>query len=135
MSATLTVFRMCFFASFILLSLSCSFFFWSLFLSFCYQLFITKAILDSNNMVFVIYKKDQQKKTNPSFGWFHLSCNFDCFFFLCKGKYINGTTIVVDGGLWLSRPRHLPKEAVKQLSRTVEKRSRAAPVGVPHSKL
>lgn len=51
------------------------------------------------------------------------------------GKYINGTTIVVDGGLWLSRPRHLPKEAVKQLSRTVEKRSRAAPVGVPNSKL
>ncbi|XP_050107169.1 peroxisomal 2,4-dienoyl-CoA reductase [(3E)-enoyl-CoA-producing] [Malus sylvestris] len=51
------------------------------------------------------------------------------------GKFINGTVIVVDGGLWLSRPRHLPKEAVKQLSRTVEKRSRNAPVGVPSSKL
>ncbi|KAM1765265.1 hypothetical protein TB1_004320 [Malus domestica] len=51
------------------------------------------------------------------------------------GKFINGTVIVVDGGLWLSRPRHLPKEAVKQLSRTVEKRSRNAPVGVPISKL
>ncbi|KAL1814151.1 hypothetical protein ACET3Z_024216 [Daucus carota] len=51
------------------------------------------------------------------------------------GKYVNGTTLVVDGGLWLSRPRPLPKEAVKQLSRTVEKRSRAAPVGVPTSKL
>ncbi|KAK6934754.1 hypothetical protein RJ641_034909 [Dillenia turbinata] len=51
------------------------------------------------------------------------------------GKYINGTTLVVDGGLWLSRPRHFPKEAVKQLSREVEKRSRVAPVGVPTSKL
>ncbi|KAM7532395.1 hypothetical protein LguiB_035805 [Lonicera macranthoides] len=51
------------------------------------------------------------------------------------GKYINGTTIVVDGGLWLSRPRHLPKEEVKQLSRLVERRSKATPVGVPASKL
>ncbi|KAL7241487.1 hypothetical protein ACSBR1_014142 [Camellia fascicularis] len=51
------------------------------------------------------------------------------------GKYINGTTLVVDGGLWLSRPRHLPKEAVKQLSRVVETRSRNAPVGIPKSKL
>ncbi|XP_059666716.1 peroxisomal 2,4-dienoyl-CoA reductase [(3E)-enoyl-CoA-producing]-like [Cornus florida] len=51
------------------------------------------------------------------------------------GKYINGTTMIVDGGLWLSRPRHLPKEAVKQLSRAVEKKSRDAPVGVPTSKL
>ncbi|KAL6975016.1 2,4-dienoyl-CoA reductase [(2E)-enoyl-CoA-producing] [Sarracenia purpurea var. burkii] len=51
------------------------------------------------------------------------------------GKYINGTTLVVDGGLWLSQLRHLPKEAVKELSRTVERRSRDAPVGVPTSKL
>ncbi|KDP25070.1 hypothetical protein JCGZ_22605 [Jatropha curcas] len=51
------------------------------------------------------------------------------------GKYVNGTTVIVDGGLWLSRPRHLPKEGVKQLSQTVEKRSRASPVGVPSSKL
>ena len=43
--------------------------------------------------------------------------------------------MIVDGGLWLSRPRHLPKEAVKQLSRAVEKRSRDKPVGVPTSKL
>ena len=56
-------------------------------------------------------------------------------FIFGEGKYVNGTTLVVDGGLWLSRPRPLPKEAVKQLSRTVEKRSRAAPVGVPTSKL
>ncbi|KAK1588916.1 hypothetical protein Q3G72_028573 [Acer saccharum] len=52
-----------------------------------------------------------------------------------SGKYVNGTTLIVDGGLWLSRPRHLPKEAIKQLSRAVEQRSRAAPVGVPTSKL
>uniref|UniRef100_A0A2P2LYX0 2,4-dienoyl-CoA reductase [(3E)-enoyl-CoA-producing] n=1 Tax=Rhizophora mucronata TaxID=61149 RepID=A0A2P2LYX0_RHIMU len=51
------------------------------------------------------------------------------------GKYVNGTVVVVDGGLWLSRPRHLPKDAVKQLSRAVEKRSRDSPVGVPSSKL
>ena len=40
---------------------------------------------------------------------------------------------MVDGGQWLSSPRNLPKEAVKQLSRAVESRSRA--VGVPKSKL
>ncbi|KAL2245104.1 peroxisomal 2,4-dienoyl-CoA reductase-like [Sesamum indicum] len=51
------------------------------------------------------------------------------------GKYINGTTLIVDGGLWLSSPRILPKDAVKQFSRAVEKRSRAAPAGVPTSKL
>lgn len=44
-----------------------------------------------------------------------------------SGKYINGQTMVVDGGCWLSKPRHLPKEAVKQFSRVVEKRSRAKP--------
>ncbi|TXG48324.1 hypothetical protein EZV62_027618 [Acer yangbiense] len=49
------------------------------------------------------------------------------------GKYVNGTTLVVDGGLWLSKPRSLPKEAVKKLSRAVEKRSRD--VGIPKSKL
>ncbi|XP_019183173.1 PREDICTED: peroxisomal 2,4-dienoyl-CoA reductase [Ipomoea nil] len=51
------------------------------------------------------------------------------------GKYVNGTTMIVDGGLWLSHPRYLHKDAVKELSRTVEKRSRDAPVGVPSSKL
>ncbi|CAH1450707.1 unnamed protein product [Lactuca virosa] len=51
------------------------------------------------------------------------------------GKYVNGMTLVVDGGLWLSRPRHLPKEEVKMLSRVVEKRARQAPTGVPSSKL
>ncbi|KAG8386643.1 hypothetical protein BUALT_Bualt03G0170000 [Buddleja alternifolia] len=51
------------------------------------------------------------------------------------GKFINGTTLLVDGGYWLSRPRYLPKDAVKQFSRTVEEKSRAAAVGVPTSKL
>ncbi|KAM0948682.1 putative 2,4-dienoyl-CoA reductase ((2E)-enoyl-CoA-producing) [Dioscorea sansibarensis] len=51
------------------------------------------------------------------------------------GKYVNGTTMVVDGGLWLSRPRHIPKEEVKQLSRVIEKKSRTSPTGVPTSKL
>ncbi|XP_047334674.1 peroxisomal 2,4-dienoyl-CoA reductase [(3E)-enoyl-CoA-producing]-like [Impatiens glandulifera] len=51
------------------------------------------------------------------------------------GKYVNGTTLVVDGGIWLSRPRYLPKDAVKQLSRVVEKRSREVPTGLPTSKL
>ncbi|XP_068654928.1 peroxisomal 2,4-dienoyl-CoA reductase [(3E)-enoyl-CoA-producing]-like [Aristolochia californica] len=51
------------------------------------------------------------------------------------GKYVNGTTLVVDGGLWLSRPRIIPREAVRSLSRVVERKSRAAPVGVPKSKL
>ncbi|KAJ0975902.1 hypothetical protein J5N97_017867 [Dioscorea zingiberensis] len=51
------------------------------------------------------------------------------------GKYVNGTTLVVDGGLWLSRPRYIPKEDVKQLSRLVKKKSRTSPTGIPSSKL
>ncbi|XP_077253422.1 peroxisomal 2,4-dienoyl-CoA reductase [(3E)-enoyl-CoA-producing]-like [Tasmannia lanceolata] len=51
------------------------------------------------------------------------------------GKYVNGTTLIVDGGLWLSHPRFIPKEMVKDLSRVVEKKSRKAPTGVPTSKL
>ncbi|XP_058747321.1 peroxisomal 2,4-dienoyl-CoA reductase [(3E)-enoyl-CoA-producing]-like [Vicia villosa] len=51
------------------------------------------------------------------------------------GKFINGDTMIVDGGLWLSRPRYIPKEAVRQVSRALEKKSRNEPVGVPKSKL
>ncbi|KAL3627121.1 hypothetical protein CASFOL_028484 [Castilleja foliolosa] len=51
------------------------------------------------------------------------------------GKYVNGAVMPVDGGMWLSKPRYLPKDAVRQVSRAVEKRSRAAPAGVPTSKL
>ncbi|XVF68377.1 hypothetical protein PTKIN_Ptkin10aG0200700 [Pterospermum kingtungense] len=51
------------------------------------------------------------------------------------GKFVNGTILVVDGGQWLSRPRILPKDAVQQLSRREERRSRATPTGLPKSKL
>ncbi|KAI7731820.1 hypothetical protein M8C21_004967 [Ambrosia artemisiifolia] len=51
------------------------------------------------------------------------------------GNYVNGTTLVVDGGLWLSSPRYISKDAVKQVSKAVEKKSRDAPVGVPKSNL
>ncbi|XP_031481354.1 peroxisomal 2,4-dienoyl-CoA reductase [(3E)-enoyl-CoA-producing] [Nymphaea colorata] len=51
------------------------------------------------------------------------------------GKYVNGTTLIVDGGIWLSRPRHIAKETVKELSRAVELRSRTSPTGLPTSKL
>lgn len=50
------------------------------------------------------------------------------------GKYINGITLVVDGGLWLSKPRLLQKETVKELSMMVERKSRSSQVGVPKSK-
>ncbi|XP_042040881.1 peroxisomal 2,4-dienoyl-CoA reductase [(3E)-enoyl-CoA-producing]-like [Salvia splendens] len=38
------------------------------------------------------------------------------------GKYINGVIIQVDGGLFLSKPRHHPRESVKQLSLAREKK-------------
>ncbi|KAI3877874.1 hypothetical protein MKW92_000155 [Papaver armeniacum] len=51
------------------------------------------------------------------------------------GKHINGTILVVDGGDWFNRASHVSKEEVKELSRSVEKRSRSgAPApesGVP----
>ncbi|KAI3940940.1 hypothetical protein MKX01_011667 [Papaver californicum] len=50
-------------------------------------------------------------------------------------KHINGTILVVDGGDWFNRASHVSKEAVKEMSRSVEKRSRSgAPTpesGVP----
>ncbi|MBA0771812.1 hypothetical protein Gotri_007284 [Gossypium trilobum] len=51
------------------------------------------------------------------------------------GKFVNGTVLVVDGGQWLSTPRLLSKDAVRQLSRRQETRSRVAPTGLPKSKL
>ncbi|CAN1151001.1 Peroxisomal 2,4-dienoyl-CoA reductase [(3E)-enoyl-CoA-producing] [Linum perenne] len=51
------------------------------------------------------------------------------------GKFVNGTTMPVDGGQWLSKPRHIGKEEVQQISKVVERRSRNAAVGVPKSKL
>ncbi|KAF3437398.1 hypothetical protein FNV43_RR20151 [Rhamnella rubrinervis] len=44
------------------------------------------------------------------------------------GKFINGASMVVDGGLWMSCPALVPKDTVRWLSRTVEKRSRDSPV-------
>lgn len=55
-------------------------------------------------------------------------------FVIIQGKYINGITLVVDGGLWLSKPRLLQKETVKELSMMVERKSRSSQVGVPKSK-
>ncbi|WRX14159.1 hypothetical protein QQP08_006646 [Theobroma cacao] len=55
--------------------------------------------------------------------------------FLIDRKFVNGTVLVVDGGQWLSTPRLLSKDAVKQLSRREEIRSRAVPTGLPKSKL
>ncbi|KAG6505200.1 hypothetical protein ZIOFF_037554 [Zingiber officinale] len=51
------------------------------------------------------------------------------------GKFVNGTTMVVDGGLMLSSPRLIPKEEVKKLTLVVEKKWRKSPVGIPSSKL
>jgi 2,4-dienoyl-CoA reductase [(3E)-enoyl-CoA-producing], peroxisomal len=55
--------------------------------------------------------------------------------YVFAGKYVNGATLIVDGGFWLCRPRHVPKEEVKALSKAVEKKVRASDVGVPSSKL
>ncbi|KAK8941614.1 Peroxisomal 2,4-dienoyl-CoA reductase [Platanthera guangdongensis] len=43
------------------------------------------------------------------------------------GKYINGATVVVDGGYWLSKPRKISKEQVKHFSRFIEEKSRSSP--------
>lgn len=51
------------------------------------------------------------------------------------GKFVNGATIVVDGGIWLCRPRRLPKEEVKRISRSVEKNSRESSAALANSKL
>eukprot|EP00934_Nitzschia_sp_Nitz4_P000248 Nitzschia sp. Nitz4//scaffold39_size137210//22497//23372//NITZ4_003187-RA/size137210-processed-gene-0.107-mRNA-1//-1//CDS//3329550347//248//frame0 len=45
--------------------------------------------------------------------------------FLATAKYITGDVIIVDGGEWLYRPPMVPKEMVAELSRKVEKKSRA----------
>lgn len=52
--------------------------------------------------------------------------------FLASAKYITGDVLIVDGGEWLYRPPLVPKEMVAELSRKVEKTSRAQ---APRSKL
>jgi len=49
------------------------------------------------------------------------------------GKYINGALLLVDGGEWLSKPRNISKEQLRQFGRAVEQRSRATTL--PNSKL
>jgi len=52
--------------------------------------------------------------------------------YLCTAKYVTGDVLIVDGGEWLYRPPLVPKEMVSELSRKVEKKSRAQ---APRSKL
>lgn len=40
-------------------------------------------------------------------------------------KFVSGATLVVDGAGWLYHPRYVPKESIRDFSRSVEKRSRA----------
>jgi peroxisomal 2,4-dienoyl-CoA reductase len=52
--------------------------------------------------------------------------------FLASSKYITGDVLIVDGGEWLYKRPLVPKEMVSELSRMVEKKSRAQ---APRSKL
>lgn len=49
-------------------------------------------------------------------------------------RHINGATVPVDGGNWLNKPRVIPKETIRAISRDVEKRSRSTSKS-PQSKL
>ena len=52
--------------------------------------------------------------------------------YLSSAKYVTGDVLIVDGGEWLYRPPLVPKDMVSELSRKVEKKSRAQ---APRSKL
>ena len=52
--------------------------------------------------------------------------------YLCSAKYVTGDVLVVDGGEWIYKPPKIPKELVSELSRTIEKKSRAQ---APRSRL
>ena len=45
--------------------------------------------------------------------------------YLCTANYVTGTVLVVDGGQWLYRPPMVPRDMVKELSRSVEQKSRS----------
>ena len=50
-----------------------------------------------------------------------------CVFLSCEAAsgFVTGDTLVVDGGEWLYKPPMVPREMVEELSRGVEKKSRA----------
>lgn len=50
------------------------------------------------------------------------------------GKFVNGATLTIDGGIWLSHPRLASKETIRAISRVVEMRSRKTN-SAPRSKL
>eukprot|EP00160_Parvularia_atlantis_P021534 Unigene9374_Nuclearia_a/m.28616 Unigene9374_Nuclearia_a/g.28616 ORF Unigene9374_Nuclearia_a/g.28616 Unigene9374_Nuclearia_a/m.28616 type:complete len:119 (+) Unigene9374_Nuclearia_a:606-962(+) len=49
------------------------------------------------------------------------------------GDYINGHTMVVDGGAWLNSVAPSDRDTIREFSRGVEKKSRA--MGIPSAKL
>ncbi|KAI5062997.1 hypothetical protein GOP47_0021544 [Adiantum capillus-veneris] len=52
------------------------------------------------------------------------------------GRHINGVTLPVDRGNWLIKPRIVPKDVIRAISRAVEDRSRSSStLSVPQSKL
>jgi len=50
------------------------------------------------------------------------------------GNFVNGATLIVDGGIWLSHPRMASRETIQAISRVVERRSRET-INAPKSKL
>lgn len=50
-------------------------------------------------------------------------------------RYVNGHTMVVDGGAWLYQPQLVPREMVSQVSRGVEAKSRKVGTAAGRSKL
>lgn len=46
------------------------------------------------------------------------------------GTYVNGETIVIDGGAWIYKPALAPREAIRSFSRATEKKQKKAPVGI-----
>ena len=50
------------------------------------------------------------------------------------GNFVNGATLIIDGGLWLSHSRKASREAIQAISRVVERRSRET-INAPKSRL